>query len=324
MREIVNEGKRANSSSELIENKQGASSGLQAGGEVASRGGRKVVGTVRATVPGHVTGFFAARREEDPLASGSIGCGFTLGLLARTAVSRADSTQIIINGRPSDAPVSRHVVDSLAPSPVRVETELDMVMGAGFGASGAGALSCAYALNQLFDLGLTSNQAASVAHRAEVLNGTGLGDVIAQNTGGLVIRIAHGAPGRGVVDRIPIPRTRVYAVVRGPIPTRDVLRDAGVMKRINDAGERAVKEILRRPTLGEFMRLSRRFTYETGLASSWAMDAIEAVESSGGMASMIMLGDSVFAVGGDECREALQDFGDVIETEIVQRGPLLD
>lgn len=288
------------------------------------QGGKMVAGVARATVPGHVTGFFAARREEDPLASGSIGCGFTLGLFASTTVSAADSTQIMINGQPSDAPVSRYVVDSLAPSPVRVETELDMIMGAGFGASGSGALSCAYALNQLFDLGLTSNQVAKVAHNAEVLSGTGLGDVIAQNTGGLVIRIAHGAPGRGVVDKIPIPRTKIYAVVRGPIPTRDVLMDASVMKRINNAGERAVKEILRRPTLGEFMRLSRRFTYETELASSWAMDAIEAVESSCGMASMIMLGDSVFAVGGDECREALQHFGDVIETEIVQRGPLLD
>lgn len=293
-------------------------------GKRITHGGENVTGMTKATVPGHVTGFFAARREEDPLAAGSIGCGFTLGLLAKTTVRTADATQIIINGSPSDAPVSRYVVDSLAPSPVRVETELDMIMGAGFGASGAGALSCAYALNHLFDLGLTSNQVASVAHRAEVLSGTGLGDVIAQNTGGLVIRIAHGAPGRGVVDRIPIPRTKVYAVVRGAIPTREVLRDVGVMKRVNAAGERAVKEILRRPTLGEFMRLSRRFTYETELASSWAMDAIEAVESAGGMASMIMLGDSVFAVGGDECREALRHFGDVIETEIVQRGALLD
>lgn len=284
----------------------------------------KVADVARATVPGHVTGFFAARREDDPLAAGSIGCGFTLGLLARTTVSAADSTQIIISGQPSDAPVSRHVVDSMAPSPVRVETELDMIMGAGFGASGAGALSCAYALNQLFNLALTSNQVAAIAHRAEVINGTGLGDVIAQNTGGLVIRIAHGAPGRGVVDRIPVPRTKVYVVVRGPMPTGDVLRDASIMKKVNAAGERAVREILRRPTLGEFMRLSKRFTCETELASSWAMDAIEAVESSGGMASMIMLGDSVFAVGGEECREALRHFGDVIETEIVQRGPVID
>lgn len=39
---------------------------------------------------------------------------------------------------------------------------------------------------------------------------------------------------------------------------------------------------------------------------------------------MIMLGDSVFAIGGPESREALRQFGDVIEAELVQRGPVLD
>ena len=29
----------------------------------------------RAWVPSHITGFFAAHRREDPLRSGSIGCG---------------------------------------------------------------------------------------------------------------------------------------------------------------------------------------------------------------------------------------------------------
>ncbi len=280
--------------------------------------------SARASVPGHITGFFAARREARPEDSGSVGCGFTLSLFARTTVSMAERSEIFINGALSEAPVSRYVVERLAPSPVRVETELDMVMGAGFGASGAGALSCAYALNHLFDLGLTANSIGAVAHNAEVLNRTGLGDVIAQNTGGLVIRLAHGAPGRGIVDRIPVPPLKVYAVVRGSISTKEILRDESVMKRINASGERALREMLRRPTLEEFMRISRRFTYETELASSWALDAIEAVEAAGGMASMIMLGDSVFAIGGPESREALRHFGDVIEAELVQRGPLLD
>ena len=81
----------------------------------------------------------------------------------------------------SEAPVTRYVVEKLAKEPVRVKTELEMPFGSGFGASGAGALGCAYALNAHFDLGLTANQAAAVAHVAEVTNRTGLGDVIAQN-----------------------------------------------------------------------------------------------------------------------------------------------
>jgi len=47
---------------------------------------------------------------------------------------------IFLNGAESAAPVTRKVVERLAPEPVRVETELSMPPGAGFGASGAGAL----------------------------------------------------------------------------------------------------------------------------------------------------------------------------------------
>ena len=276
---------------------------------------------MKAWVPSHITGFFAAKRQDDPVKSGSIGCGLTLALGATTSVEAAPETEIILNGQVSDAPVSRFVVDRLARSPVRVATELDMPFGSGFGASGAGSLGCAYALNAHFDLGLTANQAATVAHEAEVTNRTGLGDVIGQHTGGLVIRIKPGAPGFGEVDRIPVPPLKVDYVVRGPISTRDVLSDQAAMKAVNNAGVEALKELLKRPTLQEFMRLARRFTAQSGLASDWAMDAIEAVEAAGGMASMIMLGDAVFAFG---CSGALAEFGEVHTTTISQRGANLD
>ncbi len=171
---------------------------------------------MRAFVPSHITGFFAAKRDDDPMKAGSIGCGLTLDLGATTTVEKSDKTEIFLNGHLSEAPVSRYVVDRLARSPVRVETQLDMPLGSGFGASGGGALGCAYALNSIFDLGLLANQAAAVAHAAEVVNRTGLGDVIAQNTGGLVVRLEPGAPGIGKVDRIPVPPLRIDYVVRGP------------------------------------------------------------------------------------------------------------
>ena len=280
---------------------------------------------MKAWVPSHITGFFAAKRQDDPQKSGSIGCGLALALGATTTIETCletdPKTEIVLNGQVSEAPVSRYVVDRLARSPVRVKTELDMPLGAGFGASGAGALGCAYALNARFDLGLTANQAAAVAHVAEVTNRTGLGDVIGQNTGGLVIRLKPGAPGIGQVDRIPVPPLEVDYVVRGPISTKEVLSDQAMMKAVNTAGEAALKDLLKRPTLRDFMLLSRRFTVQAGLASDWASDAIEAVEASGGMASMIMLGDGVFAFGG---HPALKSFGEVHTTSISQRGANLD
>jgi pantoate kinase len=278
----------------------------------------------RSWVPSHITGFFAADRRDDPLHSGSIGCGLCLSLGATTIIESApeiQDTEIVLNGAVSEAPVSRFVVDKLARKPVRARTELEMPFGAGFGASGAGALGCAYALNAHFDLGLTADQAACFAHEAEVSNGTGLGDVIAQNTGGLVVRLEPGGPGIGRIDRIPVPLLPVDFVVRGPISTKDVLSDQNAMSSVNKAGVVALKELLKRPTLQNFMKLSRAFTVQSGLASDWARDAIEAVEAAGGMASMIMLGDAVFAFGG---AEALKSFGRVYTTTVSQRGANLD
>ncbi len=276
---------------------------------------------MRAFVPSHITGFFAAKRNDDPMKSGSIGCGLTLDLGAITTVEKADETEIFLNGHLSKAPVSRYVVDRLARSPVKVKTRLDMPLGSGFGASGGGALGCAHALNCLFDLGMLANQAASVAHIADVVNRTGLGDVIAQNTGGLVVRLEPGAPGIGKVDRIPVRPLKIDYVVRGAISTREVLSDPAVMREVNKAGEAAIKELLQRPTLKQFMKLSSRFTKQIGLANPWVLDAIEAVEAAGGMASMIMLGDAVFSVGG---AEALSEFGEVGKAAVSHRGAYLD
>ncbi|MGV8176078.1 MAG: pantoate kinase [Methanothrix sp.] len=283
----------------------------------------------RAWVPGHITGFFAAqRREESPRISGSIGAGLCLSLGAATAAQAApdiERTEILLNGIASEAPVSRFVAERLAGGrgPVRLKTDLEMPFGAGFGASGAGALGAAYALSSCFDLGLTADQAAAVAHEAEVTLRTGLGDVIAQNCGGLVVRLHPGAPGTGRIDRIPVPPVPISYVVHGPISTREVLSDGKVMKVVNAAGKAALKDLLNKPTFANFMLLSRRFTLESGLASNWALAAIEAVEAAGGAASMIMLGDAVFA-WGQESEEALQDFGEVHTTTLSQRGANLD
>ena len=282
----------------------------------------------KAWVPSHITGFFAAHRHDKPHLSGSVGAGLCLSLGAATTVEPApelERTEILLNGEASEAPVSRFVADRLAGDrgPVRLTTRLDMPYGAGFGASGAGALGAAYALNSCLDLGLTANQAAAVAHEAEVIYRTGLGDVIAQNSGGLVVRLYPGAPGTGKIDRISVPPLPISYVVRGPISTQEVLSDAGTMKTVNSAGERALKELLKKPTFSDFMRLSRRFTLESGLASDWALQAMEAAQAAGGRASMIMLGDAVFAWGG-ESEKALKEFGEVQTTTLSQRGANLD
>lgn len=213
------------------------------------------------------------------------------------------------------------VATRLAPLPVRVETELSMPLGSGFGASGAGALSSAYAINQAFGLGLFASGVGEAAHVAEVACGTGLGDVISQNSGGLVVRLSPGAPGLGVVDRIPVPPLEVDCIVRGPLSTEEVLSDSGTMREVNREGERALKELLRKPTLERFVSLSWEFAKRSGLSRGWMEDVVEAVESCGGMASMVMLGDCVFAING---RDALSEFGDIISARVSLGGAGLE
>ena len=129
-------------------------------------------------------------------------------------------------------------------------------------------------------------------------------------------------PGIGRIDRIPVPPLPVDYVVRGPISTREVLSDEKVMKASQSVWRGCLKRTLEE---ADIYRIScgspRHFTVQSGLASDWALDAIEAVEAAGGMASMIMLGDAVFAFGGTE---ALQSFGEVHTTTISQRGANLD
>ncbi len=116
----------------------------------------------------------------------------------------------------------------------------------------------------------------------------------------------------------------MFWVVFGKIATEDVLSDENAADRINSIGKRSLRELLRRPTLENFMNQSKRFAVETGLASDAVADAVRAVEAVGGMASQAMLGDAIFAIdpdgGGDAIRSALSEFGSVGRSRISFRG----
>ncbi len=205
------------------------------------------------------------------------------------------------NGHEIDAPVTRTVVmrlleDCSVDARVRVTHRSDLPIGVGFGASGAGALGTALALGPLLDPDMGPERLAQYAHCSEVANRTGLGDVIAQTCGGFEVRTRPGAPGVGELQQIAPPENLcvVLAGARG-VETREVLSDPSKRGLVNSTGDRTVARLLDSPSFEEFIACSRAFARETGLMTRRIASALDALDAAGHhMASMVMLGDSLF------------------------------
>ena len=268
-----------------------------------------------AFVPGHVTAFFSAHHAENPAAAGSRGAGLALtdgvrvtvvpatadrpGEAARAESSTSAETSpppVTLDGDPTTIEVVDDVLAALgvAEATARVELASDLPLGAGFGVSGAAALGTALAATDAFDCARSENELVRVAHEAEVVRGTGLGDVVAQARGGVPIRLQPGAPEYGDLDGIPA-TARVEYVTFGELSTETVL--AGDTTGLSDAGERALTELRHDPRLSTLLDASREFAERADLLVPEVAEAVEAVAAAGGSASMAMLGRTAFALG---------------------------
>ncbi|VVB84539.1 Pantoate kinase [uncultured archaeon] len=271
----------------------------------------------RAFAPAHISGIFIIDIKKDPVLSGSMGAGVCLEDGAVTAVRPAQETTIKINGEAAEAATTLSAIEHLTAKPVLVETAVSVPICAGFGASAAGALSTALAVNEALSLNLTYNELAGAAHKAEVTNRTGLGDVAGMTCGGIDIRKKAGIPPAVNIDRIPCRNEIISWISFGAISTRSVLSDDMKKKGINKAGRLRLKELIKKPTVDNFFRQSCAFAKEIDLMSREVRDAIEAVEAAGGIASQAMLGDTVFAINDNG---ALNEFGEVRKSRISHAG----
>lgn len=204
---------------------------------------------------------------------------------------------------------------------VSVVTLLDLPQSQGFGMSAAGALSSSLALCKL--LGKSRQEAFEVAHIAEIETKCGLGDVAAIHRGGITVRTRPGLPPIGEVMRVNGTPEVVLAVVGRRLLTRTVLSDPLKRKMINENGAARVDEISRDPSIGKLMDLSQSFAFESGLASKSVIEAVNAA-SKLGMASMSMLGNSVFSIGDSRgLQQVLSEFGETWKCRVDTKGPRL-
>jgi pantoate kinase len=279
-----------------------------------------------AFAPGHISGFFEpVYNPQDISRSGSRGAGINISLGAISEVSIINSSiqnfQIFINNKKSQAPVTELALKYLIgknPLNIIVKTQLNLPIGQGFGMSGAGALSATLAAAKI--VGLSNNDALKAAHYAEVQLRTGLGDVMASSFGGMEIRKTPGLPPWGIIEHIPCKSDIVLCVIGKKINTKKILSDNSKIKNVIEYGKYCTKKLLENPSVENFFFLSRLFTEKTDIADKKILEAIKSANNHG-MASMSMIGNSVFAIGKTkELIKVLSPFGKTTVCDIDDIG----
>ena len=279
-----------------------------------------------AFAPGHISGFFEPiYQNQNADRSGSRGAGINISLGATSQVtvkSSVDQTiDISLNNKKADTSVTKLAIKHLigdTPLHITVNTELDLPTGQGFGMSGAGALGSTIALAKL--LHISKEEALKSSHYAEVALHTGLGDVLASSFGGVEIRREAGLPPWGIIEHIPGKYDVVVCIIGKEIDTKKILSDPAKINEIASYGRYCTKKILEKPSIENLFSLSQTFTKKTGLADEKVLEAIDAANHHG-MASMCMLGNSVFAIGDTEALcKTLTAFGKVYVCSVDQCG----
>jgi len=228
---------------------------------------------------------------------------------------------VYINDRKSSAHVTKLALKYLLgdnPLHVVVKTKLGLPMGQGFGMSAAGTLSATLALTKITNV--SQSEAMKAAHFAEVKLKTGLGDVMACCFGGIEIRKNAGLPPWGTIEHIPGSFDLVLCVIGEKLDTKKILSDVSKANKIRDYGIYCTKKILEKPSVENLFSMSQIFTKKTGLADKDVVEAINAADRFG-MASMCMLGNSIFAMGKtNELCKVLMDHGRVFVCNVDQVG----
>jgi pantoate kinase len=139
---------------------------------------------------------------------------------------------------------------------------------------------------------------------AEIKNNTGLGDVIAQATGGMVYRKRAGAIGFGEVEKLPTEEIDVYIYVLGEgIITSSIITNHEKIKKINSVGAKYIENFekitnKKNDYLKTMLELAFKFAIETELINEKNRKIIESIHSSQiGLGSMVMLGNAIFLIG---------------------------
>lgn len=269
----------------------------------------------KAFSPAGITSFFEicdtkinGEPIKNPLKIGARGGGFVIdkGVTTRVLTRHSKKNQISVSINRKVTPgaeTTKAVVNKLLHKAeqfcdVKIDHNIEVPIGSGYGSSGAGALSTALALNKALELELTYNELGRIAHIAEVECKTGLGTVGPLMIGGCVLTVKSGAPGYNCIDKIPLgPNYKLVSIYFGQILTKDIITMKERKSKINKWGNKTLDSILKRPTIENFMNSSKEFAEGIGLMTNRVIKAVRSLENSGVIGvTQNMIGEAIHSI----------------------------
>ncbi|MFX1519120.1 MAG: pantoate kinase [Promethearchaeota archaeon] len=269
----------------------------------------------RAFSPAGISSFFQAclwdskgELLKDPALIGSRGGGIVIkkGVITELEAVPSDKTTIkvfINNKLTPNAHTTKTAVELVLKEielayEVTIKHQIEVPISAGYGTSGAGALSSVIALNELLELKLSKHDIGRIAHIAEVVCHTGLGSVSGILNGGLVLVKVPGVDGLLKIEHIPInSKWRVVTALVSPIRTRGVISSHEALRKINEYGEITLRSIIENPTVDHFFKSCKDFAINTGLMSVLIKKMTDAAVENGALgATQNMIGDGMHAI----------------------------
>ena len=257
----------------------------------------------------HITGLFSIHNQhEDILMKGSRGAGFSIsrGTSTKIELSSDNKNHIFFNNEEvtkEKATITNFVLEYIERLDgnekefgVSIFHEFEVPLSSGFGASASGALGTAFCLNDFFRLGYSEKQLYQLAHKAEIVEGGGLGDVIAIRTGGWEYRIKEGAPFIGEAHNILKNGYKVATISFGDISTKSVIKNENWIQKINSVGDLFLSEFLKNPTITNFGIAAKQFSVSSLLATPEVIDFMNKYDSDKLLIGQIMLGNGVFII----------------------------